>query len=90
MNRHLRITNLPTTFYGYLKTMRGFERMNRHFGITNILTAFYRCLRRMPVFESLWQSYRTSYSEMSLIEGSAASLQGIYAITLLRNGGHSA
>src|SRR5438105_15913829 len=80
MNRRLRMTNLPTTFYGCLKTTRGFERMNRHFGVTNIRTAFYRCLRRMPAFESLWQSYRTSYSEMSLIEDSAALLQGTYAI----------
>jgi hypothetical protein len=74
MNRHFRVTNLPTTFCRRLRRMPGFERMNRRFGVTNMPTAFCLCLRRMHGFEGLWSSYRTSYSETSLIEGSATSL----------------
>ena len=48
--------------------------MNRHFRVTNLPTTFCLCLRRMHGFEGLWSSYRTSYSETSLIGGSATSL----------------
>src|SRR6202165_508082 len=47
--------------------------MNRHFRVTNLPTTFCLCLRRMHGFEGLWSSYRTSYSETSLIEAATTN-----------------